>query len=32
MFTRLRRGQFSPEQARKAREILRKARRDVEDL
>jgi DNA-binding PadR family transcriptional regulator len=32
VFMRLRRGQFSPEQARKARDILRKARRDVEDL
>jgi DNA-binding PadR family transcriptional regulator len=32
VFLRLRRGQFTPEQARKAREILRKARRDVEDL
>jgi hypothetical protein len=32
VFMRLRRGQFTPEQARKARDILRKARRDVEDL
>jgi DNA-binding PadR family transcriptional regulator len=32
VFTRLRRGQFTPEQARKVRDILRKTRRDVEDL
>jgi DNA-binding PadR family transcriptional regulator len=32
VFMRLRRGRFTPEQARKARDILRKARRDVEDL
>ena len=32
VFMRLRRGQFTPEQARKVRDILRKARREVEDL
>jgi DNA-binding PadR family transcriptional regulator len=32
VFMRLRRGQFTPEQARKARDILKKARRDIEDL
>jgi hypothetical protein len=32
VFLRLRRYHFSPEQVRKAREILRKTRRDVEDL
>lgn len=32
VFMRLRRGQYTPEQARKARDILRKARRDLEDL
>jgi DNA-binding PadR family transcriptional regulator len=32
VFMRLRRGQFTPEQARKAFEILKKARRDIEDL
>ena len=32
VFVRLRRGQFTPEQARKARDILKKARRDIEDL
>ena len=32
VFMRLRRGQFTPEQARKVRDILRKMRRDIEDL
>ncbi|MEQ1950572.1 PadR family transcriptional regulator [Mesorhizobium sp. CN2-181] len=32
VFVRMRRGEFSPEQARKARDILKKARRDIEDL
>jgi DNA-binding PadR family transcriptional regulator len=32
VFMRLRRGEFTPEQARKARDILRKVRRDLEDL
>ncbi len=32
VFTRLRRGQFNAEQARKVRDILKKARRDIEDL
>jgi DNA-binding PadR family transcriptional regulator len=32
MFMRMRRGEFTPEQARKARDILRKVRRDLEDL
>ena len=32
VFMRLRRGQFTPEQARKAFDILKKARRDIEDL
>ncbi|MBX3568572.1 MAG: PadR family transcriptional regulator [Rhizobiaceae bacterium] len=32
VFVRMRRGQFSPEQSRKARDILKKARREIEDL
>lgn len=32
VFLRLRSGQFTPEQARKVYEILKKARRDIEDL
>lgn len=32
VYMRLRRGQFTREQARKARDILKKARRDIEDL
>jgi DNA-binding PadR family transcriptional regulator len=32
VFMRLRRGQFTPEQARKVRDLLRKMRRDIEDL
>lgn len=32
VFTRLRRGQFTAEQALKAHEILKKARRDIENL
>ncbi|WP_442583374.1 PadR family transcriptional regulator [Mesorhizobium sp. ASY16-5R] len=32
VFVRMRRGEFTPEQARKARDILKKARRDIEDL
>ena len=32
VFMRLRRGQFTPEQARKAFDILKKVRRDIEDL
>ncbi len=32
VFLRLRSGQFTPEQARKAFEILKKTRRDIEDL
>lgn len=32
VFSRLRGGAWSPEQAEKAREILKKARRDIEDL
>ncbi|MBS3649578.1 PadR family transcriptional regulator [Pseudaminobacter sp. 19-2017] len=32
VYMRLRRGQFTREQARKARDILKRARRDIEDL
>jgi DNA-binding PadR family transcriptional regulator len=32
VYMRLRRGQFTREQARKARDILKKARREIEDL